>query len=261
MTSLREYSTALAERKDLLWFLVLSNLKSDNSDLVLGYLWWLLSPALLIVSYFFLVVIIFQRGGENYPLFIGIAILAWRYFVTTINQSMGSLANGPAVIHEIDFPRAILPLSYVFSNLVYFSVGLVVVVGILLSVGIVPSPVVLLLPSVIAVQVLFTMGASVFLALVAVYVQDIQNVMRFATRALFFLSPALYPVSRIPERFQTIYMLNPFATLFTSYRNVLLYDELPPLGYLAFTFSVSVLVAIVGFAVFVRYEPDIPKQV
>jgi lipopolysaccharide transport system permease protein/teichoic acid transport system permease protein len=261
MTSLRDYPSAIADRKDLLRFLVLSNLKSDYSDLVLGYLWWLLSPVLLIISYYFLVVIIFQTGGDSYPIFIGIAILAWRYFVVSINQSMGSLANGPGVIYEIDFPKTVLPMSYVLSNLVYFSLGLVVVFILLLGVGIMPTPVTLLLPAVIIVQMMLTMGASILLALIAVYIQDIQNVMRFGTRALFFVSPALYPVSRIPEQFRDLYMLNPFATLFTSYRNVILYGELPPLDYLAFTFVLSLMLLVVGFAVFVRYEPDIVKNV
>jgi len=261
VTSLREYSATIADRRDLLHFLVLSNLKSDHSDLVLGYLWWLISPLLLIISYYFLVVIIFQTGGDNYPIFIGIAILAWRYFVVSINQSMGSLANGPGVIYEIDFPKAVLPMSHVISNLVYFLMGLVVVFVLLFTVGVVPTAFTLLLPIVITVQVTLTLGVSILLALVAVYLQDIQNVMRFATRALFFISPALYPVSRIPEQFRDLYMLNPFATLFTSYRNVILYGELPPLGYLAFTFVVSLLLLVTGFGVFVRYEHDIVKKV
>jgi ABC-type polysaccharide/polyol phosphate export permease len=260
MTGLRQYSGSLAEYRDLLQYLVLSNLKSDYSDLVLGYLWWLLSPILLIVSYFFLVVVIFQRGGEGYAIFIGIAILAWRYFVVSINQSMGSLANGPSVMYEIDFPKAIMPLSHVFSNLVYFSLGLAVVSVFLLGIGIVPTQVALLLPVIVAIQTIFTIGASVLLALIAVYLQDIQNVMRFGTRALFFLSPALYPVSRIPKQYQDIYMLNPFATLFVSYRNVLLYDTLPPLDYLLFTTVLAVFLLIVAFAIFVRYEHDIVKK-
>jgi len=261
VTSLREYPTKLAERRDLLRYLVLSNLKSDYSDLVLGYFWWLLSPVLLIISYYFLVTIIFQAGGNNYPIFIGIAILAWRYFVVSINQSMGSLANGPGVIYEINFPKAVLPMSHVISNPVYFSLGMLVVFIILLAVGIAPTPVALLLPVIILVQITLTLGASILLALVAVYLQDIQNVMRFATRALFFISPALYPVSRIPEQFRDLYMLNPFATLFTSYRNVILYGELPPFSYLAFTFIVSLLLLVFGFSVFVKYEHDIVKNV
>jgi ABC-type polysaccharide/polyol phosphate export permease len=174
---------------------------------------------------------------------------------------MGSLANGPGVIYDIDFPRAILPVSNVVSNLVFFSMGLVVVFAILLAVGIYPTPLVVLLPVIMAIQVLFTTGVSLLLALVAVYVQDIQNVMRFVTRALFFLSPALYPVTRIPEGLRGIYMLNPFATFFTSYRDIILYGEIPALDYLAFTLVVSVLVCICGFAIFVHYEPNIAKRV
>lgn len=261
MSSLRDYSSALTESKDLFRFLILSNLKSDYSDLVLGYLWWLLSPILLIISYYFLVVVVFQTGGDSYPIFIGIAILAWRYFVVSINQSMGSLANGPGVIYEIDFPKAVLPMSYVFSNLVYFLLGLLVVFILLIGVGITPTSVVLFLPIVIIIQIILTLGASILLAFVAVYLQDIQNVMRFATRALFFISPALYPVSRIPEQFRDLYMLNPFATLFTSYRNIILHGELPPLNYLAFTFVISLILFIVGFTIFIRYEHDIVKQV
>lgn len=261
MTSIRDYTSAIADRKDLLRFLVLSNLKSDYSDLVLGYLWWLISPLLLIVSYYFLVVIIFQRGGENYHLFIGIGILAWRYFVVSINQSMGSIANGSSVIYEIDFPKAVLTMANVASNLVYFSLGMVVVFGLLVASGIMPTPLVAFVPVIMAIQVILTLAVSLMLALVAVYLRDIQNVMRFVTRGIFFLSPALYPVTRIPEQFRGIYMLNPFATLFTSYRDVMLYGEMPPLGYLAVTFVISVLLLVVAFVVFVRYEHDLVKKV
>ena len=252
---------ALWERRHILIYLVISELKRLYRNKVLGYLWSLLDPLCMMAVYVLLVVFIFQRGGPQFPVLLFSALLAWWWFVYSVSSSVTSIAGKAKLIQSVYFPKAILPLEKVLVGLVRYLLGLIVLAPLLLIFEANITINVLWLPVLILVQLLFTAGCSFFFAALGVYFSDLQNVVRFLLRAWFFLSPALYlATERIPQQYQAIYMLNPFAALFTSYKNILVFG-LPPNEYMLVATVVAVVIFLGGFAFFTQREPAFAKAV
>ncbi len=251
----------LLRRRELIVYLTISQLKQSYQNLALGYLWWFLNPLLWMVVYWLLVVGIFDRGEPNYPLFLLCAIIPWRAFVTSIGQAMTCISGQERLIKQIPFPKAALPLSVVLANTVNLVFGLLVLLAVTLAYGIPLTPYALLLPLVALVQIAFTAGLAFLLSVLAVYFADLQNFMQFFTRIWLYLSPALYAVERVPVRFRTLFMINPFAPIFTSYRDVLMYGRAPDWFWLGVAALLAAAVLIVGFWYFVREEPRIVKVI
>ena len=220
----------LVERRDLVGFLAVSHLKISHQNLVLGYSWWIINPLLWVFVYWLLVVGIFDRGEPDYPLFLACAILPWRAFVVSISQSMTSVTSQDRLIKQIAFPKAVLPLSVVLSNGVSLIFGLMVLVVVGWYYGAGVTPFLLFLPVIAFVQLVLTIGIALVLSVLTVYLEDLRNLMLFVLRVWLYLSPSLYAVERIPERFHDWYMLNPFAPIFTSYRAVVMHGEMPNLN-------------------------------
>lgn len=251
----------LLRSTELLRYLTIANLKLAHKNLLFGYFWWVLNPLLWMFVYWLLVVGIFNRGEPNYPLFVLCAILPWRAFATSIGQSMTSISRQEGLIKQVAFPKAVLPLSVVLSNAVYLVFGLLVLALVAIVYGILPTGYLLFLPVITLIQLTFTAGLAFIFSIVAVYFADIRNLMQFILRIWLYLSPSLYSIERVPQRFRDLFMLNPWAPIFTSYRNVIMYRELPEWGSLAVAALIAFGTLALGFAIFICQERNLSKVI
>ena len=90
---------------------------------------------------------------------------------------------------------------------------------------------------------------------------DIKNIITFVLRIWLYLSPSLYSVERIPEKFRTVFMLNPFATIFMSYRKIIMYGNTPDMKWVLYAFLISLIMLLGGFWFFIREERNLAKVV
>jgi ABC-type polysaccharide/polyol phosphate export permease len=256
-----EQLQALWSRRDLVRYFVRTDLKVIYKHKVLGFLWTLLDPLMMMLVYTFLVVFIFRRGGPQFPVLLFSVLLAWLWFTHSVSNSVKAITSNAKLIQTVYFPKAVLPLSRVLVGLINFLFGLIVLVPLLLIFEANFTLNVLWLPLLIFIQFLFTAGAALLCAALGVYARDLENILQFGLRMWFYLSPALYSISdRIPERLLPIYMLNPFAALFDSYKNVLV-RGMPPNEYMAIASLLAVLIFFVGLAFFGSKESKFAKDV
>jgi ABC-type polysaccharide/polyol phosphate export permease len=249
-------------RRRLTRYLVQADLHRHGADTVLGNIWWVLDPLLQMVVYVILVSVIFKRGGEDYPLFIFSAILPWKWFSASVNDSITSVTTRERIIKQVNFPKIVLPVAATSSGIVSFAFGLIPLLGMMilfyadrLSVYLV------LIPIVAIVQLVFTLAVAVLLSAVNVFFRDVGNVARHALRIWFYLSPGLYSLDALTSNptLQSLMRLNPWATLFESYRDVI-YNGTPPLwGPLVILLVVSTLLLGLVIVFFKRVEPSFAK--
>jgi len=253
---------SLRDRRHLLKYFVTSNLKVTYREKLLGFLWTVLDPLAMMVVYVILVTVVFKRREPQYPVLLYSALLSWQWFVESVNGAAVSIARNAKLIQTIHFPKAILPLAEVIVGLVNYSAGLIALVPLLFIFRASITFHILWLPAIVSVQLVFTIGVALVVAMLGVYFRDIQNILQFSLRFLFYLSPAMYAVADlIPSRFQLLYYIaNPFAPLFISYKNILV-NGLPPSSYLVFTLGWAVLFFVVGFILFHKREPGFSKEV
>src|SRR5690625_3880266 len=120
---MKQYISEIIKRKDLLLYLVKSGLKAEHRNSYLGYFWWLLDPLLNVAVYYFLVVIILGRGGPDFPVFLVIGLVVWRWISSSINSSANSILRYSSIINQVYLPKFIFPISFTITQLVTFYLG------------------------------------------------------------------------------------------------------------------------------------------
>ena len=231
---IREGFHDILSRRRLIVYLVQAGLKRTGADTLFGNIWWILDPLLQMLVYVVLVSVIFKRPQQDYPLFIFAAILPWKWFQTSIQDGTTAVVAQERLIKQIHFPKLVLPVSTVSSGIANFAFGLIPLAGlIVIFYRDRLTPFLLLIPIVAFVQFLFTLPLAIALSAVNVFYRDISNVTRHLLRLWFYLSPGLYAIDQLNSITDnhriigTILLLNPFATLFTAYRNAI-YDKVWP---------------------------------
>jgi len=245
----------------LLWYLVKSDLKVAYKNKLLGFLWSILDPLMMMVVYVILVQYIFKRGGPQFPVLLFSALLAWRWFVYSLQQATTSLTSKAKLIQTVAFPKVVLPTQHVVTGFMKYLFSLGALLPMLFIFDAHFTLNLLWLPLIVLIQFLFTWGLSMICSILGVYFRDLQNILQFSLRMWFYLSPGLYSVAdRIPERLQSIYMLNPFAALFNAYKNVLVRGE-PPSFYIWIALGVGLLFVVLGLLLYAQKDPHLAKEV
>jgi ABC-type polysaccharide/polyol phosphate export permease len=255
--------------RDLLYNLVVRDLKVRYKNSLLGILWSLLNPLLMMLVFTFVFKVLAGNSNlEAYPAFVLSGILAWNLFSSSVMGSTNSIVGNSHLIKKVYFPRAVLPVSVVLSNLVNFLLALPVFFILAALLGRSPTVWVVLLPAVIAVQIIFTLGVSFFLATANVFYRDTRIVMEVVILAWFFLTPIFYPISEVGRAGMEISGLalegydiqrlvrifNPMASIIASYRDVLYWGEPPGTDFFLRTAVTATFFLVVGFFIFLRFS-------
>lgn len=262
----------VSSRRRLVRYLVGAEVKKRGANTVLGNIWWVLDPLLLMLVYVVLVAIIARRPIDDYPLFIFAAILPWKWFTAAVTDATSSIVSHHRLIKQIAFPKIVLPIAATTAGVVGFGFGMIPLAGIMLLYLDRLSPLILLVPVIAAVQYVFTLGVALVVAAGNVFVRDLGNVMRHLLRLWFYLSPGLYSLSMLDDValfdeypwLHAIVAANPFAVLFEAYRSVI-YGTVdgPPVApdwlSLAVLLVISIGVVALATVLFKRLEPTFAK--
>lgn len=249
----------LIQHRTLLRYLVASELRVRYKSKSLGFLWAVLDPFFMMLVYMVLISVIFDRGGPRYPVELFAALLSWRWFSYSIGNSVRTLTSNAKLIQTVQFPLSVFPLSRVLFGFVNYLMGVVVLIPLLYFYDATWSVYMLWLPVLWVLQFVFTVGASFIVSVVGVYFRDLQNILDFSLRIFFYLSPGLYSIDLIPEKYLPLYLsANPFASLFNSYKNILVRGEAPTI-YLWCFVGFTVVLLLLGLYLFSRKKNDITK--
>jgi len=250
----------IIRKKDLLRYLVLSELRVLYKNKAFGFLWAVLDPFFLMLVYLFLIKFVFNRGGEYYPVLLFISLLSFRWVSTSLSTSVKTLASNAKLIQSINFPKSILPLSRVLISFVNFLAGLIILFPLMYYFGIEFSIQWFWLPVIVLIQFIFTSSVSLIIGVAGLYFRDLQNILIFILRMWVYLSPVLYNLEDVPEEYNTLYQLvNPLASLFASYKNILVRATTPS-PYLIYIFFLSIVLGAIGLAIFRKKNNDFVKN-
>lgn len=157
-------------------------------------------------------------------------LLCWSFFAEIVQRCLTVFIDQASLLKKIKFPRITLPLVVVGSALVSNAVLLVVTLGVLPAIGFGPSIHWLWLPLLVLITAAFATGLGLLLGTINVFARDVGQVMVVMLQLWFWLTPVVYPVSIVPERFKALLALNPMANLVEAYESVLVYGVAPSAG-------------------------------
>ncbi len=210
--------------------LVKRDLRGRYKGSVLGFLWTFLNPLLQLIVYTFVFSVIMRAGIEDYYLFLFVALVPWTFFSTSVGGGAGCITSQQSLVNKIYFPREVLPISYVLSQLINMLLSFIVVAIVLLVSGKgINLAVWWYLPIIILQETLLAFGLTLLVAGITVYFRDMQFLLNIIMMAWQFLSPVMYSVDMVPDNFRGIFNLNPMTPIIVAYRDVLYYKQAPHL--------------------------------
>jgi len=206
--------------RELLYFLVWRDLKVRYKQTALGVLWIVLQPAAatLVFSVVFGYLLRLPSGDLPYPIFALIGLLPWTYFANSITRGGSSLVSNAQVITKVYFPRILVPLAAVINGLPDMAVSLAVLLVVMLAYRVAPAATIVYLPLFLLLAVGTALGMSLWLAALNVHYRDINQILPFMTQVWMYATPIVYPSSIVPDRWRTLYGLNPMATVVEGVR-------------------------------------------
>ncbi len=233
MNTLKRTYTDIKKFKEYIQYAVGADLKAGLANTMLGYIWWILDPLFNMLIYYFMFEIIFSRNEPFFPLFLFCVLLPWKWITTSWTGSSGVIQDKAGIIKQVYIPKTMLPLQLIITNFITMIIGYVVVVGMLVAYRLPITWHLIELIPIWGVTFLLTYGVSLIFAHLGVIYTDFRNMLGHIIRLLFYLSPSMYGIDRImassfPNWLKELYYwVNPFASLFTSYRNVILGEKVP----------------------------------
>ena len=209
--------------RELLYFLIWRDLKVRYKQTIIGAAWVLLQPILMTVVFavFLGRLMHAPSDGVPYPIFAYSAMLLWTFTSTAVLSSSYSLVTNSQTITRIYFPRLVLPISSIGVRLFDFLIASLVLIAFMIYYGMRIGWGAMMLPLLIVQMAALATAVGVLAAALYVRYRDIGTLLPIALQAWMFISPTVYSVSVVPQRFRIVYSLNPLAGIMTGFRAAL----------------------------------------
>jgi len=234
---------------------------------ILGVLWAIFQPLVTMVIFTFIfnrVAKIESGDGSPYPIFLYVGLLLWQYFSGTLTNASNSMVANSGIIQKVYFPRLIIPAATAVTGLVDLAVASVILFGMMVYYGYYPCLTgVLILPLLLAIAILASLGMGLFLASVNIKYRDVRYALPFVIQIMMYVTPVIYPVSMLdnhPVAKNFMLWLNPISGVISNARAGLLGTAPVDWGVLGISACTSVLFFIFGLYYFratERYFADI----
>jgi ABC-2 type transport system permease protein len=259
--------------RELLINLVRKDLKVRYKSSVLGFLWSLLNPAMLLLVYYFVFSVLLGSGIPRFPIYLLSGLLVWNLFNVGLISGTGSVVSASSIVNKVWFPREVLPLSAIGAAVVHFFLqGIVMVLTLLVFRHPVAWSYLPLLPFALFTLLLFLAALALLGSAINVYLRDMQHLVEIALLPWFFCSPIVYSYDLIAQklgRFQFLYLLNPVTpvvlvfqrAIYGGYSDVV--HKFPYWWYarnLVFVLIGSLLILTFALSVFRRLEGNFTEE-
>jgi lipopolysaccharide transport system permease protein len=243
----------LWEYRELLYFLVWRDLKVRYKQTIIGVGWVVIQPlvAMVIFTVIFGHFARIPSDGLPYPIFAYCALLPWNYFAMALHRCIVSVVGDAHLISKVYFPRLILPLVGTVSGIVDFSISFLLLGGMMAWYRIAVTWRILAVPPFLLFALFTAFAVGLWLSALNVRYRDVGYTVPFLIQIWMFLSPVVYPVSMIPEKYRLLYSLNPMAGVIEGFRWALLGKASPDFSVMAVS-AVVVAMLLAGGLVFFK---------
>jgi lipopolysaccharide transport system permease protein len=239
----------------LLWVLTARDVKVRYKQTVLGAAWAIIRPFLtmMIFSVVFGKFAKMPSDGYPYPIFVYAALLPWTFFATAIAASGQSLVGSAPLVSKVYIPRLIIPLSSVGAGLIDLLISTGILLLMMLWYGVGWSANLLAAPLLLLAVVFVALGVGTLLSALTVAYRDFTHVTPFLVQIWMYVTPVIFPITLVPERWRSLLYLNPMTGLVEGFRSSFLGKPFDLVG-LGISFAMALAIFAVGVAYFEKVE-------
>ncbi len=210
--------------------------------------------------YTFIFQLVIKVNIPNYSAFLFCALLPFNWFSESVNMGSNCILERPEFVRDAIFPSQILPITVIATCMMNYVFALPILLVILLAFKITLTWYILVLPLIMAVQFLLTLGIVFILATYNVFFRDLRFIVQNVIMALFFITPIMYDIKTIPEQYQWVFSYNPVTQLIYCYRNIFLYGSAPNWERLGWVLLIAIGLIVLGAWVFERHRESFAEN-
>jgi len=247
--------------RELIIRLAWGDFKLRYKSSALGFFWSLLEPLLMLVVLYVVFSNLMRVQVEHYQLFLLLGIILWNFIDRGTSMSIWGIIGKPSLVQKVYFPRDILVISTCITALMMTALEFVVFIIFMVIFRVLPEMTVAYFPILFILEFLIILGLSMALAALNIYFRDVQFIWRLVVQVGFFATPVIYPITIFPEKIRWIVMLNPMARIITMMTDCTLYGIPPEPASLAYVALFTLVVLMLGYAVFDRLEPRFAEAI
>ncbi|HNT26778.1 MAG TPA: ABC transporter permease [bacterium] len=247
--------------RDLIALFIKRDFITQYKQTILGPAWFLIQP--LLTTAMFLVVFgkiaNIPTDGVPQPLFYMGGLIVWNYFSGILTQTSSVLISNVHLFSKVYFPRLVVPIAQVVAGLGRFAIQFVLFAALYvfyLVIGMKSAInwTILLFPLTLSYVAILGFGVGLIISAFTTRYRDLQVGLSFLMQLWLYGSPIVYPVSLVPERWQTLYSLNPIIPAMESFKHIFFGTALPPLSVFGTGIAVTLLLLVIGLFFFNRVE-------
>jgi len=249
--------------RDLLLLFVRRDFVAVYKQTILGPAWFFIQPLFTTIIYTFIFGRIADLPADGVPhsLFYLAGITAWNYFANSLTVISDTFTRNAGLFGKVYFPRAITPLSIVISNLIQFGLQLLLFLAVYFyyiwkGFDISPDSTIVLLPVLILFMALMSLGFGMTISSMTTKYRDLKFLIKFGVQLLMYGSSVIYPLSEIPEKYQKLVMANPMVGIIETFKYMFFGQGTFSWGMLAYSGAFSIIIFIIGLAIFNKTEKN-----
>lgn len=241
--------------RQLLYILSQSYIKARYKQTILGVLWAVAQPLVLMI----IVTLVLSNLNQGqtislpYPIFAFIGFWVWALFSNSLSFAVPNLVQNSALLRKIYFPREILVIAAVVPSLLDFGLGFVVLLFLALYFNVTVTPLLIALPFFLLILLLFILGIAFLGSILNVAFRDVSKFLPISLQIIFFASPIIYPSAFIPEKYSSLINANPLTGVIEGMRLVIVNNTFSTSG-LFYAFVASLVCCWIGYFVFKKGE-------
>ena len=244
--------------RGLLRTLAERDLRARYKQALLGAAWAFIGPVgfVVVFSVFFNHVAKVPTHGVPYVLFSYTALVPWGFFASAVVAGSTAVINNLVLVNKVPCPREVFPLAAILTAFVDTLVAAAVLPVLFVAAGRAPRLATLWCPLILVVQLAVTVGVTLLLAGLLVYVRDLRHGLPLLMQLLLFATPVGYGLESVPHRLVNLYsLLNPMAPIIDNYRRTMLYGQAPDWPRMALAGIHGLVMLVWGYVAFKRLEP------
>lgn len=250
----------LYEYRELLKTSIKKDIRGKYKSSILGVIWSFLNPLLQLAVYAIVFPLIMKSNIPNYTVFVCCGLIPWTFFSTAISRTSFVMIENANIIKKVYFPREILPISIVTSEMVNFIISTVIILAFVMAYGIGFSWYIVFYPVILIIQYILLIGISLLVSSITVYIRDLQHFIGILLQLLFYATPIVYGLDIIPESFRWILKINPMSYIIDGYRSIFYYQKMPDFVGFGIVLAISVILCIIGYLVFNKLQKRFAEE-
>lgn len=242
--------------RELIWALALKELKIRYKRSVLGFLWALLNPMLLMLVLTVVFSTIMGGTTQHYAIFLLSLLLPWTFFSQSLSYAVESIVGNGDLIKKVAVSKLVFPVAAVISNMINLLLSFIPLILIVLALRHPIRATWLYLPVPLIALTLFTLGATFFFATANVYYRDVAHILQVLLNIWFYITPIIFAIDFYPARFRWLFRLNPVIYAIDGFRQAVYYGTMPTLRFVAASFGWAFISLVLGFSFFRKHQDE-----